>query len=245
MANDKQLTVTIGAVLAAGFRSVIATSKSQLRGVGSVIKNLEQTSAVTGEALNKLKAKFNSLNNSFHKQNQILAKRASYKSQIMDVIALGASLAAPIKAAMSFESVMADVKKVVDFSEADGLEKLKSSLLDLSRTIPLSVEGLGQITAAGGQLGVAKKDLVSFTENVAKMSTAFDMLPDEAGKSMATLSNVFGIPITQLTEVGDAINHISNNSAAAARAIVPALAKAACTAPPPVPQSQPRSWFPR
>ena len=226
MANDKQLTVTIGAVLSAGFRSVIASSKTQLRGVSSVIKKLEQTSAVTGEALNKLKANFNSLNSAFYRQDQILAKRAGYKAQIMDVIALGASLGAPIKAAMSFESVMADVKKVVDFSEADGLDKLKSSLLDLSRAIPLSVEGLGQITAAGGQLGVAEKDLVSFTENVAKMSTAFDMLPDEAGKSMATLSNVFGIPITQLTEVGDAINHISNNSAAAARAIVPALAKA-------------------
>lgn len=58
------------------------------------------------------------------------------------------------------------------------------------------------------------------------MSTAFDMLPDEAGQSMATLSNVFNIPITSLTNLGDAINHISNNSAAAARGIVPALAKA-------------------
>ncbi len=51
-------------------------------------------------------------------------------------------------------------------------------------------------------------------------------MPDEAGKSMATLSNVFNIPITKLTALGDAINHISNNSAAAARGIVPALAKA-------------------
>ena len=58
------------------------------------------------------------------------------------------------------------------------------------------------------------------------MSTAFDMLPNEAGTAMATLSNVFDIPITQLTALGDAINHVSNNSAAPARLIVPALARA-------------------
>ena len=58
------------------------------------------------------------------------------------------------------------------------------------------------------------------------MSTAFDMLPNEAGTAMATLSNVLDIPITKLTEVGDAINHVSNNSAASARLIVPALARA-------------------
>jgi TP901 family phage tail tape measure protein len=126
---------------------------------------------------------------------------------------------------MKFESAMADVAKVVDFSASDGLEKMGRSLRELSRVIPLSVEGLAQITAAGGQLGVGEKDLVSFTTNVAKMSTAFDMLPDEAGKSMATLSNVFNIPITALTQLGDAINHISNNSAASARAVVPALAR--------------------
>ncbi|MDR3187305.1 MAG: phage tail tape measure protein [Holosporaceae bacterium] len=180
---------------------------------------------MSGAAINNLKNQYNSLLGSLNNQQAILQKRAAYRSQIIDIVALGASLAAPINSAMKFESVMADVNKVVDFSTIDGLQKMGDSLKELSRVIPLSVEGLAQIAAAGGQLGVAEKDLISFTKNVAKMSTAFDMLPDEAGKSMATLSNVFNIPITSLTQLGDAINHISNNSAASARAVIPALAR--------------------
>ncbi|GHT97832.1 hypothetical protein FACS1894126_2590 [Alphaproteobacteria bacterium] len=73
---------------------------------------------------------------------------------------------------------------------------------------------------------VASKDLGAFTESVAKMSTAFDMTAEEAGNAMAQLSNVFQIPITELTQLGDAVNHLSNNTAAKAKDIVPALNRA-------------------
>ena len=225
-ANNHQLIVTIGAVLSSGFNSVVSGSSSKLKQVGSVIKDLEKQSIVSSSAITNLKNQYNSLLGSMSRQQEILARRENYRSQIMDIVALGASLVAPINSAMKFESAMADVKKVVDFSSEDGLQKMSNSLKELSRTIPLTVEGLAQITASGGQLGVKENDLIAFTTNVAKMSTAFDMLPDEAGNSMATLSNVFDIPITKLTALGDAINHISNNSAATARNIVPALAKA-------------------
>lgn len=225
-ANNHQLIVTIGAALSSGFNSVVSGSSSKLKQVGSVIKDLEKQSLISSSAIANLKNQYNSLLGSMSRQQEILARRENYRSQIMDIVALGASLAAPINSAMKFESAMADVKKVVDFSTADGFQKMSDSLKELSRTIPLTVEGLAQITASGGQLGVKENDLIAFTTNVAKMSTAFDMIPDEAGKSMATLSNVFDVPITKLTALGDAINHVSNNSAATARNIVPALAKA-------------------
>jgi TP901 family phage tail tape measure protein len=220
-----QLMIAIGAALSSSFNSATSGATSKIGKIGAAIKDLEKSSALSARSLDNLKLRYNSFLGSLNKQQQIIQKRAFYRSQIMDIAALGASLAAPINSAMKFESAMADVEKVVDFSASDGLKKMGRSLKELSRVIPLSVEGLAQITAAGGQLGVGEKDLVSFTTNVAKMSTAFDMLPDDAGKSMATLSNVFNIPITALTQLGDAINHISNNSAASARAVVPALAR--------------------
>jgi TP901 family phage tail tape measure protein len=100
------------------------------------------------------------------------------------------------------------------------------ALTKMSRTIPISSAGLAQITASGGQLGVAAKDLVGFTESVAKMSTAFDMTTAEAGDAMAKVSNVFQIPITDLTQLGDVINHLSNNTVAKAKEIIPALNRA-------------------
>lgn len=152
--NKHQLLVTIGAALSSGFNSVISGRSSKIKSVGSVIKDLEKQSVLSASSIDKLKTRYNSLLGSMNKQHAIIAKRGLYRSQIMDMVALGASLAAPINSAMKFESAMADVRKVVDFKEADGLQKMGDSLKDLSRTIPLSVEGLAQITAAGGQLGV-------------------------------------------------------------------------------------------
>jgi TP901 family phage tail tape measure protein len=221
-----QLTVAIGAALSGSFSSVTSDATSKISKIGSAIKNLEKNSSLSAASIDKLKSRYNSFLGSLDKQQQIIQKRAFYRSQIMDVVALGATLAAPINSAMKFESAMADVKKVVDFSAPDGLEKMGKDLRILSRTIPLSVEELSQITVAGGQLGIGENELIPFTEQVAKMSTAFDMLPSEAGKSMAALSNVFGIPITELTGLGDAINYLSNNAGVPAKSLIPALAKA-------------------
>jgi len=100
----------------------------------------------------------------------------------------------------------------------------------MSREIPLSAAGLAQIAASGGQLGIAAKDLSAFTNTVAKMATAFDMSAEEAGDAMAKLANVYQIPITEMTKLGDAINYLSDNTAAKAKDIVPALNRIGGTA---------------
>ena len=136
------------------------------------------------------------------------------------------ALRQPIRQAIDFESAMADVRKVVSFDvgkEAEQLSALATNITKLSEAIPITKEGLAAITAAGGQLGVAREDLADFTTTVAKMSTAFDMLPEEAGDAMAKLANIYQIPIAEMGRLGDAINHLSDNSAAKARDIVPVL----------------------
>ena len=229
--------------LAASFeKSKIAASKAKqaylekrdaLHSLGTKLKqsgvdmnslSLEQTKL--GTSIDKLKAKYNDLNALMQKRQGVMSQRANLRGQIMDTVALGAAMAAPVKAAIDFESAMADVRKVVDFKEEDGLVKLGNTLKDMARTIPISAEGLAQIAASGGQLGIKENDLAAFTDTVAKMSTAFNMMPEEAGEAMAQLSNVFQIPITKMKNLGDAINHISDNMAAKARDIVPALNRA-------------------
>ncbi len=100
----------------------------------------------------------------------------------------------------------------------------------MSRTIPLSAAELAQITASGGQLGIAAKDLAIFTDTVAKMATAFDMSAEEAGEAIAKLSNIYQIEIGEMANIGDAINHISDNTAAKAKEIVPTLNRIGGTA---------------
>jgi TP901 family phage tail tape measure protein len=137
---------------------------------------------------------------------------------------------APTRAAIDFESAFAGVKKVVDFGDAGGAERLRKTLIGLSKEIPITASGLADIAAAGGQLGVAEGDLQTFVDIAAKMATAFDMTPAAAGEAMAKLSNVFQIPVLETGRLGDAINHLSNNTAAKADQIVDAVARIGGTA---------------
>ena len=149
------------------------------------------------------------------------------KTQAIAAIGSIMAISKPISSAIDFESSMADVKKVVDFSGADDVKQFADGLMKMSREIPLSVNELAQITASGGQLGIAKENLMDFTTTAAKMGVAFDMSAKEAGDNMATMMNIFGMDVKRVGELGDTINHISNNSAATANKIVNALGRIA------------------
>ena len=85
------------------------------------------------QALDVLKARQTSLANIEAKRQANLSKRAAYRSQIMDVVALGGSMYGLIKPALAFESAMADVKKVVDFDSPDEIDR-KSTRLNSSHS---------------------------------------------------------------------------------------------------------------
>jgi len=129
----------------------------------------------------------------------------------------------PIKQAMAVEDSMAEIKKVVDFKEPDGLRKMQERLQDMSLRIPLTAEGLMQITAAAGQAGIGEKDLLQFTETAAKMGVAFDVTAQEAGEMMAKWRSGMNLTQEQAENLADATNALSNNNAALAKQVGEAL----------------------
>lgn len=141
-------------------------------------------------------------------------------------ISLGSMFVKPVKSAIAFESAMADVKKVVNFTpNTNEFKAFSAEILNLSTKIPLAASELATIAASGGQLGIAKDKIIGFTAVVAKMSTAFDMMPSQAGDSIAKLMNIYGLSIEQASSLGDAVNYLSDNTAAKASDIVNILAR--------------------
>lgn len=142
---------------------------------------------------------------------------------ILATIGAVKGMTAPISSAIDFEESMADVRKVVDFDSKEELVSFGNEIKKLSREIPMSMNELATITASGGQLGIAKKDLLEFTEVASKMGVAFDITASEAGDSMGKLMNIFNTDIKGVTKLGDAINHLSDNSASKAAEVVEVL----------------------
>lgn len=200
-----------------------------LRGLSSInvcsssFNRLRRNIISVGESAKHLKKNLAGIRLNNLKIGNIENSMDDFKSKVIQKIALGASVVVPIKTAMDFESSMADVKKVVDFTSKAEFNKFSKDLLNLSRTIPLSANELATITASGGQLGIAKEDLMEFTAIVAKMGVAFNMSSAEAGDSIASMMNVFGIGISEVEKLGDTINHLSDNSASKAKDIVEAM----------------------
>ena len=174
------------------------------------------------EKFNSIKEKMESTN---LKLDSLKNYRNDFKSSIMDKVALGTTVALPMKLAIDFESSMADVNKVVDFASTEEAKAFEQSILKMTRSIPINASGLAEIVAAGGQLGITKDKLLDFTQVTAKMSTAFDMSTAEAGESSATLMNIFGLSVSGVSDLGDALNHLSDNSASKAKDLVNVLAR--------------------
>lgn len=201
-------------------KAALKEMSTSLKAAGVDTKNLTSEQNRLGKALEVLRQRQTALTAVENKRQANLSKRSMYRSQMMDVVALGTSLYGLVRPAVAFESAMADVKKVVNFETPQQVREMENDIKNLSKRIPLALDGLAQIVAAGGQLGVPREKLTEFAETAAKMSVAFSITADEAGQSMAKMSNVLQMPIDQMSKVGDVINHISNNIAATAPEIV-------------------------
>ncbi|KAF5061108.1 Phage-related minor tail protein [anaerobic digester metagenome] len=123
-----------------------------------------------------------------------------------------------VSQAIEYESTMADVAKVVDglrdkngrFTES--YYEMSDAILEMSKSIPMTVSEMGEITAAAGQAGIANEDLMQFTETAAKMGIAFDTTAGQAGEWMATWRTSFKMSQTEVEALGDQINYLGNTT---------------------------------
>ena len=130
----------------------------------------------------------------------------------------GGAIAAPfvmgVKAAMGFESAMADVKKVVNFESPAQFKVMSDDVLGLSERLPMAAEGIAQIVAAGGQSGIAREELKRFAEDAVKMGVAFDQTAEQSGSMMAKWRTAFKMNQTEVVTLADQINYLGNTGAA-------------------------------
>ncbi|PRD42325.1 phage tail tape measure protein [Phyllobacterium phragmitis] len=146
------------------------------------------------------------------------------RGRMVEAAAVGYALAkavgAPVKAAIEFESAMADVRKVVDFPTPAAFKAMGNDLIDMSRRIPIAATGLAAIAAEAGAAGMEAGELLAFTEMAAKVGVAFDIGASQAGNALALLKTALGLSVADTGALADAINHLSNNMAAKAPQIL-------------------------
>ncbi|EMQ4294023.1 phage tail tape measure protein, partial [Escherichia coli] len=90
---------------------------------------------------------------------------------------------------------------------------------DLSTELPMSAEGIAEIVAAGGQAGIARDELMQFTDDAVKMGVAFDTTAAESGQMMAQWRTAFKLTQGEVAGLADKINYLGNTGPASAKKI--------------------------
>lgn len=211
-------------------KASLARQTAELQKSGVATAKLGAESARLGSQLEKLRERTEALTRAQQAQASNLEQRSAYRAQLMDAVALGGALYGLVKPAVQFESVMADVKKVVDFDTPQQFAQMSKDILELSTRIPMAADGIGAIVAAAGQAGIARHELVRFAEDAAKMGVAFDLSGQQAGDAMTGLRSIFGLTQDEVVKLGDAINYLSNNMDAKASDLLNIANRAGSTA---------------
>ena len=138
-------------------------------------------------------------------------------------IVTGGVLAAPFvagaKAAIDFESQMADVRKVVNFDTPKQFKQMADDIGRMSDRLPMAAGDIAKIVAAGGQAGFAREELLGFAESAVKMGIAFDQTAEQSGDMMSTWRTAFRMTQEGAIRLADQINYLGNTGPANAQKV--------------------------
>ncbi len=213
-----------------GQENQLKTLREELKRAGVNTDNLEDSNKRLAESYGKLKKSQENLAEISRLQAENNARISKYKSSLLATTGVIAAVGTviykgPVEAAKAFESSMSDVIKVVDgLKDSTGAftqeyYELRKDIINLSKVIPMSAEGLSQIAAAAGQAGIAREEIAQFAEDAAKMGVAFDTTAEAAGDSMAKWRTSFKLTQEEVVVLADKINYLSNNTASNATQI--------------------------
>jgi TP901 family phage tail tape measure protein len=243
MANKKlNAVITIGGAVSSSLIGSLGTAKGKILQVGTALKSLENQQRLTaqsirtfgemGKNVDGLRAKYVAITAQVDKlrvahermakiaaaKQENLSKRADYRGQLVDAVAIGATAAAPIVAAAKFETAMLGVAKQVEGArDANGkltqvYYDMGSAIQKMGREIPLATNDLADMVAAGARMGVAKDELLGFTRTAAMMADAFELPAAELADNMGKIAGLFKIPIPAIGDLADAVNYLDDNA---------------------------------
>lgn len=256
MANKKlNAKITIGGAVSGSLRGAFGTVQKSTTQIGSAIKHLSNEQRQLNEAMkrygqngpmvDRLRTRYENivgqverLRRAQERLNRVerasaenLAKRAELRGQMLDTVALGAAVAAPIKIAADRESHAVGIAKQLQGArdEAGKLTpvfwQMRKAVTDLGHEIPLVTNDLYDMAAAGLRMGVASNDILGFTRNTAKLAAALELDPGETAERFAKLGTVFKLSQDQLMGLGDAINYLDDQTTAKGGEIIDFMAR--------------------
>lgn len=201
-----------------GQRAQLHTLRGALASAGISTRDLVGKQKELAAAADKARAAQAALQGVMLKQQAVQNTRGQKRMELLDAYALARSLAAPIAAAVEFESAMQGIARQVEGAKDAGgnftpvYHDMARQIQMLGRELPIATTEIADMVTAGARMGVAREELIGFTRDAAMMATAFEAPAGELAESMGKIANNFKIPVTQIRGLADSINYLDDNA---------------------------------
>ena len=143
-------------------------------------------------------------------------------------VPLIAGAAASVKAFATMEDAMHGVQKTTNLSDVE-ISKMKDSLQEMSAQMPVAATELAGIAEAAGQLGIENKNILGFTDTIAKLGSATNLAYEEGATALAQFANITQMAQGDFDRLGSVIVELGNNTAATEADIVSMAQRLAAT----------------
>lgn len=122
------------------------------------------------------------------------------------------------KNAIDYESSVAEIKKVITDLKDDTIESLKEIAVETGNEF----SNIAEVASLGATLGIAQKDIATFTKTMVDLNTATSGAIDysEGSKSVARFLNVMEIGTDEASNFGSALTYVGDQFAATADEIL-------------------------
>lgn len=143
---------------------------------------------------------------------KVLDKTA--KASALAFAGFASSIAITTKAFIDWEKALVGVGKTTNI-EGKKLQQFGNEIVKMASVIPIASNELAGIAQAAGQLGVTgEKNLLKFTETVAKLGVATDLSGEQAATTLTRILNTTGESIETIDTFGSVLVALGNNFAA-------------------------------
>ena len=118
-----------------------------------------------------------------------------------------------LKIGADFQRAFADVQRTTGETGA-GLNKLKTELLDISRSTSISFVDISKLATIAAQMGIAGRDVASFSETIAKFSAVTNVSVETASSSFGRIAQLLGVTSDQYDNLASSVLYAGRNSVA-------------------------------
>lgn len=208
--------------------SIAATEKginsweTQLNHAEIQLNDLDAEIKLNNEYLDEAKSSSDGCATSIDRFGDRVKAAAEKSNDLRDALAAAGVIAGLKKTAdaltsccsssIEFESAMAGVAKTTDLTQEE-LGYMADAIQDMSTRIPASTTEIASVVESAGQLGIAKEDLLSFSEVMINLGVATNLSSTEAASALAKFANVVGMAPANYERLGSTIVALGNNFA--------------------------------